>query len=83
MPGAAGVEYAPMMRLVCAAACLLIALNAPVPAQSRRGADARNMELVGHNDLNGGGDVARGSRCTCGRTGDESCIWRTKLPTVA
>ena len=60
MPGAAGVEYAPMMRLLCAAACLLIALNASLPAQSRRGADARNMELVGHNDLNGGGDGGEG-----------------------
>ena len=60
MPGAAGVECAPMMRLLCAAACLLIALNASLPAQSRRGADARNMELVGHNDLNGGGDGGEG-----------------------
>ena len=60
MHGAAGVEYAPMMRLLCAAACLLIALNASVPAQSRGGADARNMELVGHNDLNGGGDGGEG-----------------------
>ncbi len=58
--GAAGVEYAPMTRLICAAACLSIALNASVPAQSRRGADARNMELVGHNDLNGGGDGGEG-----------------------
>jgi len=60
MHGAAGVEYAPMMRLLCAAACLFIALNASVPAQSRGGADARNMELVGHNDLNGGGDGGEG-----------------------
>src|SRR6187401_512819 len=60
MHGAAGVEYAPMMRLLCAAACLLIALNASVPAQSQGGADARNMELVGHNDLNGRGDGGEG-----------------------
>jgi hypothetical protein len=83
MHGAAGLEYAPLMRLLCAAAALSIALNVSVPAQSRRGADARNMELVGHNDLNGGGDGGEGSRCICGRTGDESSIWRTKLPTVA
>jgi hypothetical protein len=49
-----------MMRLLCAAACLSIALNASVPAQSRRGADARNMELAGHTDLNGGGDGGEG-----------------------
>jgi len=58
--GAAGVEYAPMMRLLYVAACLSIALSASAPAQSPRSADARNMALVGHNDLNGGGDGGEG-----------------------
>ena len=71
-----------MMRL-CAAACLLIALNASVPAQSRRGADARNMELVGDNDLNGGGDGGEGLALHMWPDGRRILYLATKLPTVA
>ena len=70
-----------MMRL-CAAACLSIALNASVPAQSRRGADARNIELVGHNDLNGG-DGGEGLALHMWPDGRRILYLATKLPTVA
>ena len=49
-----------MTRLLCPTVFLCVALNACAPAQAQRGADARNMELVGHDDLNGGGDGGEG-----------------------
>jgi len=49
-----------MMRLLCATTCVCLVLIAYGSAQSQGGADARNMELVGHNDLNGRGDGGEG-----------------------
>ena len=72
-----------MMRLLCATTCCCLALIAYGAAQSQRGADARNMELVGHNDLNGRGDGGEGLALHQWPDGRRILYWRMKRRSAA
>jgi hypothetical protein len=48
------------MRTFRLISCLAAAALAATPARAQAGAEARNMTLVGHNDLNGNGDGGEG-----------------------
>ena len=56
----AGVEWPAMTRLFRAAALVWLVLESSSGVEAQRVAEASNVELVGHNDLNGRGDGGEG-----------------------